>query len=202
MPSPLGEGARGPDRGRMRGSLANRTYLPGGCGIPAPHPALRGHLLPMGEGKKNKRPLAAYTSGKGEFLCRRYCRCCWAGMPMSTVWPAAFMRHTACAAWPSAAVRCPRWPTAVLCRWPPRTQRLSGTAFSPPRCWAWPSNTQAERGCSSPAPTATPSLWPAVPPNCGGRTALPARHPPRWPWPINSSLPPPAAPWACARRRA
>ena len=52
----------------MRGSLANRTHLPGGCGIPAPHPALRGHLLPMGEGKKNKRPLAAYTATGGIFM--------------------------------------------------------------------------------------------------------------------------------------
>ena len=198
---PWGKVPEAPTEGRMRGSLANRTHLPGGCGIPAPHPALRGHLLPMGEGKKNKRPLAAYTSGKGGFLCRRFCRCCWAGMPMSTAWPAAFMNAMACAAWPSAAAPCPRWPTAVWCGSPCRTRRSDRTTSLRPRCWGWRRSTPACPKFSSPAPTTTRPCWPAMPTRCAGRTALPARRPRRCIWPISGSLPRPAAPQGCAHRR-
>lgn len=48
------------------------------------------------------------------------------------------MRHTACAAWPSAAVQLPALAHSRIGTGGRPTQRLSGTAFSPPRCWAWP----------------------------------------------------------------
>ncbi len=113
-------------------------------------------------------------------LCRGCCRCCWAGMPMSTAWPAAFMNAMACAAWPSAAARaCPRWPTAVWCGSPCRTRRsgqdhvftatLLGLAAQYPR--------RAQK-FSSPAPTATRPCWPAMPPRAARGVPLFACPPP------------------------
>ncbi len=82
-----------------------------------------------------------------------------------------------------------------LCRLLCRDPAFERIPFSPPRCWVWPAHTQAEaRLLISCADGYTRPCWPAMPMHCAGRTALPARHPPRWLWPINSSLPPPAAP--------
>ena len=120
---------------------------------------------------------------------------------MSTAWPAAFMNAMACAAWPSAAAPCPRWPTAVLCGSPCRTRRSGRTTSLRPRCWGWRRSTPACPKFSSPAPTTTRPCWPAMPTRCAGRTALPARRPRRCIWPISGSLLRPAAPRGCAHRR-
>ena len=55
QPSPLGEGARGPARGRMRGSPSVIPRSRSAFRKPIPHPALRGHLPPLG-GRQSCRP--------------------------------------------------------------------------------------------------------------------------------------------------
>ena len=149
--------------------------------------------------KRINAPLP-HTLRQGGFLCRRFCRCCWAGMPTSTAWPAAFMKPAVSAALPSAAARCRRWPAAALSALLCRTRRLRRIPCSPPRCSVWPHSIPAKRGCSSPVRTATPACWRAMPMPCAVPTALLARRPrPLKHSATSNALPPPAALPGCAR---
>ena len=204
QPSPLGEGARGPARGRMRGSPAAIPRSRSAFRKLIPHPALRGHLPPLG-GRQSCRPFtgkAPQTRAAAPFTV------CFVGRgldPSAAARGLAALRSAGRYMPPCGASGTPPLHSAPRCRGracparglpkPPVYGCSAGERFIPPAPYASAAQTKIAQGFSPCAVilhtknvtpfsrrsafSARPESRPAAPPAWGrrGQQAPPRRAP-------------------------